>query len=139
MTSRTWSSRPGGGAVWAEARSGSPSVARSTATEIDRNRHLRRSTIASLRLESPEDSTIGVASQRTQRGPGYGSFMGVRILAAASLLLFVVSAIACGGGGGPAAPIENPAVTGPGDYELQVASSGGTRRYSLHVPAGWNG
>jgi polyhydroxybutyrate depolymerase len=47
--------------------------------------------------------------------------------------------MACGGSGGPAAPIENPPVTSPGDYELQVASSGGTRSYSLHVPAGWGG
>jgi polyhydroxybutyrate depolymerase len=58
---------------------------------------------------------------------------------AATTLLFALCAMACGDGGGPAAPIENPPVTGPGDFELQVASSGGTRGYSLHVPAGWNG
>ncbi len=64
--------------------------------------------------------------------------MRVRARDAATVLLFGLLA-ACDGGGGPAAPIENPPVTGPGDYELQVASSGGTRRYSLHVPVGWNG
>ena len=63
----------------------------------------------------------------------------MRFPVAASALLVSLLPIACGGGGGPAAPIENPPVTGPGDYELQVASSGGTRGYSLHVPAGWNG
>lgn len=48
--------------------------------------------------------------------------------------------IACGdGGGGPVGPIENPPITGPGNYELLVASSGGARAYSVHVPAGWNG
>lgn len=44
-----------------------------------------------------------------------------------------------GGGSGPVGPVENPPITGPGDYELLVASSGGVRGYSLHVPAGWNG
>ncbi len=63
----------------------------------------------------------------------------MRILPGAASLLSALSALACGGGGGPAAPIENPVVTGPGDYELRVASSGGTRGYSLHVPSGWNG
>jgi polyhydroxybutyrate depolymerase len=37
------------------------------------------------------------------------------------------------------APIENPSIDHPGDYALLVASSGGVRGYSLHVPAGWNG
>ncbi|HEY7470762.1 MAG TPA: PHB depolymerase family esterase [Gemmatimonadota bacterium] len=46
---------------------------------------------------------------------------------------------ACSGGGDPLGPIENPPITGPGDYDLLVASSGGARSYSLHVPAGWNG
>jgi polyhydroxybutyrate depolymerase len=36
-------------------------------------------------------------------------------------------------------PIENPPITGPGNYHLLVASSGGARGYSVHVPAGWNG
>ena len=63
----------------------------------------------------------------------------MRTSVAASALLVGIFPMACGGGGGPAAPIENPRVTGPGDYELRVASSGGTRGYSLHVPAGWNG
>ena len=66
--------------------------------------------------------------------------MRVRARGAASALLPTLLAVACGGGGGgPAGPIVNPPVTGPGDYELQVASSGATRGYSLHVPAGWNG
>lgn len=48
--------------------------------------------------------------------------------------------LACGGGGGgPAGPVENPQITVPGDYQLLVASSGGIRGYSLHVPSGWNG
>jgi polyhydroxybutyrate depolymerase len=57
-----------------------------------------------------------------------------------SLLGTLVFCIACGGeGGGPAGPIDNPPIDAPGDYELLVASSGGIRGYSLHVPAGWNG
>ncbi|HET6638093.1 MAG TPA: PHB depolymerase family esterase [Gemmatimonadota bacterium] len=58
---------------------------------------------------------------------------------ATSALLLGLSPIACGGGGGPAAPIENPPITAPGDYQLLVASSGRIRGYDLHVPAGWNG
>ena len=55
-------------------------------------------------------------------------------------LAVLVLLIACGdGGGGPVGPIENPPIPGPGDYELLVASSGGARAYSVHVPAGWNG
>lgn len=56
------------------------------------------------------------------------------------LLGGLVLCLACGGEGvGPLAPVENPAIDGPGDYDLLVASAGGTRAYSLHVPAGWNG
>jgi polyhydroxybutyrate depolymerase len=57
-----------------------------------------------------------------------------------TLLGALLLGLACGGeGGGPVAPIENPGIDGPGDYDLRVASSGGTRSYSLHVPAGWDG
>ena len=63
----------------------------------------------------------------------------MRIPLAATVLSGILAVACDGGGGGPAAPLENPPVTGPGDYELRVSSSGGTRGYSLHVPAGWNG
>ncbi len=62
--------------------------------------------------------------------------MRARVAIPTVLILFA----ACdGGGSGPAGPVENPPITGAGDYERLVASSGGVRRYSLHVPAGWNG
>ena len=63
----------------------------------------------------------------------------MRIPLVATVLSGILVVACDGGGGGPAAPLENPPVSGPGDYELRVSSSGGTRGYSLHVPAGWNG
>jgi len=55
------------------------------------------------------------------------------------LRVSIVFAACSGEGGGPVGPIENPPIDAPGDYQLLVASSGGIRGYSLHVPAGWNG
>lgn len=64
----------------------------------------------------------------------------MRILGAIPGASILLLAVACSGGGGnPIGPIENPPITTPGDYELLVASSGGIRGYSLHVPGGWNG
>jgi polyhydroxybutyrate depolymerase len=56
------------------------------------------------------------------------------------LLALLIPCFACDeGAGGPAGPIENPEISGPGDYARLLASSGGTRGYSLHVPPGWDG